>query len=339
MLAAGSCAMGAGATGGTGAGRSPVIVTRPAREAEHWVRQLRQCGLAAEALPLIEIAPASGRADVQALATAWKALDGYAACLFVSGNAVAYFFKGKTAPAPDLHAQPAINTIANAEGVPALEGLPPDLRFMAPGPGTVAALVAAGVPAAQIDAPAPDALQFDSEALWAVVGGRDWQGRRVLIVRGETLGRAVRADSAAVSNLSGLTNSPGHQGVAGISSRPTGSPGRDWISRQWLAAGAQVDFVCVYQRGAPMLTDAQVARARAASADGSVWLFSSSEAVANLVGLPSLSGVDWRQARAVATHPRIVQAVRAAGWGVVVESRPALKDINDSVASIESSQP
>lgn len=210
---------------------------------------------------------------------------------------------------------------------------------MAPGPGTVAALVAAGVPAAQIDAPAPDALQFDSEALWAVVGGRDWQGRRVLIVRGETLGRAVRADSAAVSNLSGITNSPGHQGAEGISSRPTGSPGRDWISRQWLAAGAQVDFVGVYQRGAPMLTDAQVARARAASADGSVWLFSSSEAVANLVGLPSLSGVDWRQARAVATHPRIVQAVRAAGWGVVVESRPALKDINDTVASIESSQP
>ena len=182
---------------------------------------------------------------------------------------------------------------------------------MAPGPGTAAALLAAGVPAAQVDAPALDAEQFDSEALWAVVGRRDWQGLRVLVVRGE---------------------SPGAAG-GGMSS------GRDWIARQWEAAGAQVDFVGVYQRRAPKLSDEQLERARAASADGSVWLFSSSEAVANLTRLPALAGVDWRGARAVATHPRIEEAVRAAGWGVVVASRPALTDIRDTLASIESLYP
>jgi uroporphyrinogen-III synthase len=267
------------------AGAAPVIVTRPAADARHWVRELRQAGLAAEALPLIDIAAAL---DTGALARAWQTLDRYAACMFVSGNAVAYFFKS-----------------------PLAGGLPPTLRLMAPGPGTVAALLAAGVPAAQVDAPAADAGQFDSEALWAVVGQRDWQGKRVLVLRGE---------------------SPDAAGGAA-------SSGRDWIARQWEGAGAQVDFVGVYQRRAPQLSEQQLQRARAASVDRSVWLFSSSEALANLLGQPALAGVDWRGARAVATHPRIVDAVRAAGWGVVAASRPALTDIRDTLASIESLYP
>lgn len=269
---------------------APVIVTRPAADAQHWVRQLQEGGFAAEALPLIEIAPAS---DAAALAQARQNLGRYAACMFVSGNAVDYFFKAPAAAGP---------------------GLPPSLRLMAPGPGTVAALLAAGVPAGQIDAPAADAEQFDSEALWAVVGQRDWRGRRVLVLRGESPDAAGGAGG-------------------GVSS------GRDWIARQWEAAGAQVDFAGVYQRRAPQFSGEQVERARAASADGSVWLFSSSEAVANLTRLPGLAGVDWRGARAVATHPRIVEAARAAGWGVVVASRPALKDIRDTLASIESLYP
>jgi uroporphyrinogen-III synthase len=283
-------------------------VTRPAQDALHWVQRLQQAGMAAEALPLIEIAPASAAADVQALRQAWQTLDRYAACMFVSGNAVEHFFKENKAPAQEERDQEAINTIANH----APNRLPPALRFMAPGPGTVAALRAAGVPAGQIDAPALDASQFDSEALWQVVGQRDWQGRRVLVVRGQSL--AADGEGA-------------------------GSPGRDWLARQWQAAGAQVDFVAVYQRRAPLLAEAQVQRAKAASTDGSVWLFSSSEAVANLASQPHLSRLDWRRARAVATHPRIADTLRAAGWGVVVESRPALKDIKAVVRSIESHYP
>ncbi|WP_341906773.1 uroporphyrinogen-III synthase [Polaromonas sp. YR568] len=259
-----------------------VIVTRPAREAEAWVTQLQQAGFAAEALPLMGIVAADNPA---AVAEAWRGLHAFSACLFVSGNAVEFFFRSK----------------------PAMP-LPPQTRFLAPGPGTAAALVALGVAPSQIDMPAADASQFDSEALWRVIGLRDWQGQRVLVVRGDS-------DGAGTG---------------------TAKPGRDWISNQWQVAGAQVDFLSVYQRRAPQLNAAQMERARRASVDGSVWLFSSSEAVAHLAAQADIEGIGWRQARAVATHPRIAETARAAGWGVVVESRPSLRDIGQALRSIES---
>ena len=282
-----------------------VIVTRPAQDAQHWVQWLRQTGADAETLALIDIAPLAGAADANALHVAWQTLPDYAACLFVSGHAVVHFFKEKTAFLHEGRAEYAIDNVANQ----AFGDIPAGLRFMAPGPGTVAALRAAGIVAAQIDAPPTDAGQFDSEALWQVISQRDWRGQRVLIVRGQ---------------------SAGAEG---------GSPGRDWIARQWLAAGASVDFVAVYQRRAPVLSPAQLERARAASADGSVWLFSSSEAIANLLRLDGLQQTDWSGALAIATHGRIAQTARAAGWGVVVESRPAMQDIRDALGSIESRHP
>ena len=81
--------------------------------------------------------------------------------------------------------------------------------------------------------------------------------------------------------------------------------------------------------------EGQVVRSRdlatAASRDGSIWLFSSSEALAHLRGL--LPAVDWHAARAVATHERIAQAAREAGFGRVGLASPRLADL---VASIES---
>lgn len=281
-----------------------VLVTRPERDALAWTRQLQQGGIEAEAFPLIEIAPLPAPANVRALEQAWQSLAGYSACMFVSGHAVEHFFAKNPAKAQRIRSFHAINSIASKN--------PAGLRFMAPGPGTVAALVAAGVPPERIDAPAPDATQFDSEALWRVIGQRDWRGRRVLVLRGQ-----------------------GADAVQGS----TASSGRDWLARQWEEAGAQVEFLGVYQRRAPLLGEAQVRRAVNASADGSVWLFSSSEAVANLTGLPGLAGLDWSGARAVATHPRIAETVRALGWGVVVESRPALADVRATLGSIESAYP
>lgn len=283
-----------------------VIVTRPAHDADVWVAQLRQNGINAQALPLIEIAALSHPADISALQQAWNSLSDYTACMFVSGNAVAHFFchnSGlKTAEAQYIRVQAAINSVAIK--------IPVNVRFLAPGPGTVAALLAAGVPVSQIDAPPPDAAQFDSEALWQVVGHRDWRASRVLIVRGK--GDAL-TDSA--------------------------STGRDWLAQQWLAGGSIVDVVSSYERRAPKFTVAQIELARHASCDGSVWLFSSSEAVANLTGQPGLKDVNWHSARAVATHPRIQAAIEATGWGVVHPSRPALSDIMGALASIESTQP
>jgi uroporphyrinogen-III synthase len=264
-----------------------VIVTRPERDAESWVAALTQRGMQAEALPLIRIEalPVS-----PALQQAWREIGSYAALMFVSGNAAAAFFASNRPPAPAGRGDQAIDFIANK-----------NLRFMAPGPGTVAALREAGVPASHIDAPAPEAGQFDSEALWAVIADRDWQGKRVLIVRGQSAGAELSAGA-----------------------------GRDWLARQLAAAGAVPEFIAVYRRSAPQFSAQQRLTLSEAAADGSVWLFSSSEALGHL------PPADWSTARAVATHPRIAEALRAAGWGVVAESRPALDDI---VASIESIQP
>ncbi len=286
--------------------RGRVIVTRPLLDANAWVAKLQQGGFNAQALPLIEIAAVSSQTDVSALRQAWTDLGNYTACMFVSGNAVVHFFaclsEAKSAEDQSIRARAAPDSIA----ITALLAL----RFLAPGPGTVAALLAAGVPASQIDAPPPDAAQFDSESLWQVIGQRDWRGAKVLIVRG-------KADAS--------------EGSAGA--------GRDWLAQQWRASGSTVDMVSSYERRIPQLSADQIQLAKAASQDGSVWLFSSSEAVANLTGQPGLKDVSWQSARAIATHPRIQAAAQAAGWGVVQPSRPAVADVMDALASIESKPP
>ncbi len=160
----------------------------------------------------------------------------------------------------------------------------------------------AGWPAPLIDGPAAHAPQFDSEALWEQVHAQVRPGDRILIVRGR---------SAGVHETQGS--------------------GRDWLARQIEAAGGHVDFVVAYERGAPQLSVEDLALARQASHNGSLWLLSSSEAVAHLVD--SLPQHNWHTARALATHPRIAQAAHDAGFGEVRECRPALADV---VASIES---
>ncbi len=254
-----------------------VIVTRPTREAQDWVQALRQAGHDALALPLIEIAPAPDAATVSA---AWSRLQRYRGLMFVSANAVDGFFAARPAGA-------SFGTQAWATG-----------------PGTVQALRRAGVPPEQITAPAADAAQFDSEALWQLVSPRVQAGAAVLIVRG--------ADAAEGSSSQGA--------------------GRDWFARQVQHAGGTVAFVASYQRRCPALDAAQQRLAQTAAADGAIWLFSSSEAVHNLQAC--LPQQDWRAARAVATHERIAQAAHAAGFVRVQTSRPALADVQASIESM-----
>jgi len=251
-----------------------VIVTRPAREAAPWAERLREHGHEALVLPLLAITPAP---DVESLRDAWQTLARYGAVMFVSANAVQGFF--------------AAGSSWPADGP----------RAWAPGPATGESLREAGVPADQIDSPAADAAQFDSESLWAEVRGQLAPGSRLLLVRG----------------------------AAGEGR----SQGREWLSQQLAAGGVGVDEVLAYARGVPAWTAAETAAARAAAGDGACWLFSSSEAARNLAQL--LPGQDWSAARALATHPRIAQAVRALGFGYVQQCRPGLSDV---VASIESTR-
>jgi uroporphyrinogen-III synthase len=248
-----------------------VLVTRPENEASRWVDELRQHGVDAVSLPLIAIVPA---ARLEPLHAAWRSLDGYRAVMFVSGNAVRHFFAQRPAGAV----------------------WPPATRAWATGAGTRTALLEAGLPASQIDAPPADSAQFDSETLWRQVASQIGPGDAVLIVRGGD------ASGAAA--------------------------GRDWLADQIAGAGGRVATVAAYLRTMPAID----ANGRALACDrASVWLLSSSQAIAHLESL--LPELDWAAARAVATHPRIAKAARRAGFGVVCESRPSVEAV---VAALES---
>lgn len=172
---------------------------------------------------------------------------------------------------------------------------PPDTLAAAPGPGTAQALREAGVPDACIAEPAPDAPSFDSESLWRRLRGRDWAGREVLIVRGEQ--------------------------------------GRDWLAEQLGAAGARPGYLAAYERGAPDPDAAGHALLDAARRDPAahLWLFSSSEAVRHLAALwPVPPG-----ARALATHPRIADAARAAGFAAVGECHATLEAVAAAVRAAD----
>jgi uroporphyrinogen-III synthase len=243
-----------------------LIVTRPRAQADAWVQALHACGHAAQALPLIAIAPA---ADPQPVQAAWQRLNEYALLMFVSANAVQQFFVLR----------------------PSTSGWPAGLRAGATGPGTTAALLQAGVPAANVVQPAVDAAVLDSEALWAQLQHEDWAGRRVLVVRGED--------------------------------------GRDWLADVLGERGARVEFVAAYQRQLPTLSDSENALLQRALIDpgGHLWLFSSSQAVAQLQVLAPRA--DWQLSLALASHPRIAQTARDAGFARVDLVGPT----TDSVAN------
>jgi uroporphyrinogen-III synthase len=230
-----------------------VIVTRPAAQAREWVPRLRALGVDAVSLPLLGIEPAP---EPESVRGAWTQLPGTALVMFVSANAVSGFFDARP---------PGIDW-------------PPDATAGSTGPGTSAALRAAGVPDPQIAEPDP-AGPFDTEALWRRIAHRAWAGRRVLVVRGEG--------------------------------------GRDWLAEQLRQAGAEVGFVAAYRRVAPELQGDALRLVQAAAAEPAAhcWHFSSSEAIENL--LRACPQADWSGSRAMATHARIGETARRAGFGRV----------------------
>lgn len=275
-----------------------VLVTRPAAQAADWVDRLRAQGIDAAALPLIAIGPA---ADGAAVRETWAQLAELRLVVFVSPNAADQFFAQRLEP---CH-------------------WPAHLLAASPGPGTTQALLGLGLTADRIVAPAADSAQFDSEALWLALQRHDWQGARVLIVRGE-------------------------------------GGGRDWLADALRQAGAQVASLAAYRRTAPVFDAAgwQLLHAAVDAAVPHVWLFSSSEAIDHLeailkagsgggdgresgpgsLGSPVTAGsrIDADRAWAIATHPRIAARARRIGFTQVSESRPELAAV---VACIQSCRP
>ena len=169
-----------------------------------------------------------------------------------------------------------------------------------PGPGTTRTLRALGVPPADIIEPAADALQFDSESLWEQLTGLDWSGAGVLIVRGDS--------------------------------------GREWLSDTLRRRGALVDAVSAYRRCAPAFgrTEHELLSAAIRQPEAYLWFFSSSEAIDNLAAWVGSADAPWRQAHALATHPRIAERARQQGFKNVTEARPALNSVVACIQSIRS---
>lgn len=245
---------------------SRVIVTRPEHEAQAWAQALRGRGVACEVLPLIDIVALP---EADALRSAWQAVPTHLAVMFVSANAVRFF----------MAARPPGLALGSC-------------RAWSTGPGTQAALQGAGWPSGQIDSPEVDAAQFDSESLWALVGG--------------AVSTAVKTAPAGRPPSVLIVRGADAQGQLA---------GRDWLALQLAQAGVQVLQAVAYVRQAPVLNAHQCAWVHQTLQDDTAWLFSSSEAAQHLVqACPDLA---LGRARALATHPRIAQRLQAAGWGRV----------------------
>lgn len=170
----------------------------------------------------------------------------------------------------------------------------------APGPGTAdtvrQCLHSAGLQDAQIISPPPDSDQFDSEHLWPLLAPLPWQDQHVLIASG------------------------GDQGEA---------RGRQWLTQQLQAQGAQVSATLVYQRQAARWTTAQQQLATQAHAhpERHVWLLSSSEAIDHLLQAWADQGGLPPGALALATHPRVAENAKLAGFTHVRDTRPTLEAV------------
>lgn len=237
-----------------------LILTRPLAQTQDWLQRLASLGVVAQSFPLIEIAEQAGAG---AAAAAWQRLPEAALAFFVSPNAVQHFFAHR----------------------PLGQAWPPTCMAACVGPGSARALLAAGVPAELIQQPPADAASLDSEHLWPLLQPRDWQGRKVLMLRGDG--------------------------------------GREWLAERLREQGADVTPFSVYSRRCPQLDAAAQARLQAilAAPEASVWLLSSAEGVANLATLAPLDR-DWGQRACIVTHARIAEAAKALGFGHVVLARP-----------------
>jgi uroporphyrinogen-III synthase len=164
-----------------------VLVTRPPRQAAGLAAQLAALGASPVVFPVIVILPP---VDRTLLDRVHATLDRYHIAIFVSANAVEF-------------------------GAPAPQSWPPQLRTFAPGPGTAAALAAAGMRDVTIPA-----TSFDSEGLLMLPALNEVAGLRIAIFRGESgrevLGDTLRARGAIVEYVDCYRRAAPRSGADGL---------------------------------------------------------------------------------------------------------------------------
>ena len=277
----------------------PVIITRPAAQAEHWrmalLQRLNDCRVC-HTLPLIAIEPVTDPLLQLRLKRYWQELSQFYAAVFVSPVAAESFFS----------AIPAATATWQKKG----------LRAWAVGPGTRHALLQAGVAPQCIDSPDDCAAQFESEALWPLVQPQLAHclrsGKKILRVRGTDRPATFIPSDVATESLASGT-------------------GRDWLGAAIRHAGVGLESVAAYRRQLPAWNGEQTRMAHSLVGTPAVWLFSSSLALRNLAVL--LPGAPWASAVALATHPRIAGLAHRLGFRQVVTCRPTLDDVVQSLQS------
>jgi uroporphyrinogen-III synthase len=232
-----------------------VVITRPLAQAETLARSVSALGREVVLLPLLDIVPLEDQAELK---RTLDGLAGYALVAFVSPNAI----------------DAAFAHIAR---------WPTGVMLAVLGEGSRAALARHGVNDANATIVSPlDAARSDSENLLRALDLASLDGRRVLIVRGES-GRELMAD--------GLR-----------------------------AAGAIVTTVAAYRRSVPVMTAQLEAILHRLLAQQNDWIITSSEALRGLLALVAQLGgeaavVKMQQQHLVVPHARIAETAKALGLG------------------------
>ncbi|APR35351.1 fused uroporphyrinogen-III synthase HemD/membrane protein HemX [Paraburkholderia sp. SOS3] len=285
-------------------GRLTVVLTRPAGQSGALAARLAAEGVETVDFPLIDIAPV---ADTAPLDAAFAALSNYALVVFVSPNAIDCAFARFNAIWP--HALPIGVVGPGSVAALARHGVvAPAYRVISPaatgGSGGNqngesgadssgnASSKTSGKSSADGNGRDVDGARFDSEGLYAALestlGANAFEGKRVLIVRGDG--------------------------------------GREWLADRLREAGAEVEAVAAYRRIVPEPSVRTWERIHALLAgEPHVWLVTSSEGVRNLGELArDHLTVDeiaqLKRAPFVAPHPRIAETARALGFDSITVS-------------------
>ncbi|HEY4542450.1 MAG TPA: uroporphyrinogen-III synthase [Noviherbaspirillum sp.] len=228
-----------------------VVVTRPLAQALPLAERVHALGREAVVFPLLEIRPLE---DDRQLRARLACLDDYALVAFVSPNAI----DASLPLVPQWPAKVAIGVV---------------------GEGSRRALERYQLGAARVYCPS-DPARSDSEALVETIDLSAMQGRRALIVRGES--------------------------------------GREFLAEALRRAGMQVDHVAAYRRIAPRLDLAGQRQLLQLLEQGADWIVTSSEAMRILGDLVCQAGggeaiARLRQQHFIVPHARIAEAAQALG--------------------------
>ncbi len=280
-----------------------VIVTRPRPQAQVWVERLQSFGFDAVALPLIDI---QAPPDPIAVFETWVGLTEYSLVVFVSPNAVAFFWQQR----PDgLH-------------------WPSHVLIGSIGPGTTQALLEQGLSPHQIIEPTLSAQQFDSEALWAQLSQHNWHGQSVLLVRGdggrEWLAQTLLTHGAMVETVCAYRRAlpswvPAEHAVLNEAlSQPSG--------HIWFFSSSQsIQHLQQLLPGAPQVRQAPQPIDEVVHEHDDGEISRTPEA---------LCISPWSHFQALVTHPVIAEQARALGCQPVHISRPLLADVVACLQSI-----